>query len=164
MKWGVRRSKERLLRKSEKLTNENEKLQTRINKLNKDAYVYRAKSIKVSKSNTRSNRALAKATAKKAKFDYKIATELNKRDPSDSKLEKYNGESQKQNLKILKLKRKIKSNKWAQKAEDTEAMIKNAKYDMDKNERVVKMLNNTVNAMDAGTIKQGRLFMQYVIE
>lgn len=162
MKWGIRRSREQLSSKVNKLTRKNSKLQKDVNRFTAKERKYSAKSAAMQKRNSKYERTLDKANAKKAKYEYKYEKQLGKRNIDENKAAKYKAKSEKYNLKALKAASKLKNNKWAAKVTDVHEHAERAKYRIQKNERLMDMYSKTISAMDAGTIEQGRLFMQYV--
>lgn len=162
MKWGVIRSRTRLSDRVTRLNRNNEKLTKRVDDLNKAAKNYEAKSSKVNKGNSKYESRLAKATAKKAKYDIKAQKEMSRRHTNIKKLGKYTAKSAKYNTKIMKAQKKLKYNKWYAKAEKTRVAADKAKDKIAKNSKVISTYNNTIDALDMGTIKRGRVFMQYV--
>lgn len=164
MKWGVRRSREQLGGKIQKLKKKNSSLSDRVEQLSDAERKYTAKSEAIKQRNSKYERRIEKATAKKAKYDRKYAKQLNKRHLDENKASEYKAKSEKYNLKILKATSKLKNNKWAVKASKTHEAAEKAKYEIEKNDKLLNMYSKTITAMDAGTIEQGRIFMRYVYD
>lgn len=164
MRWGVRRSREKLLSSVGKLGKKNKRLSEDADYWDKEADDLTRKSEKVISKNAKYNSRINKATAKKAKWDVKLAKQMSKKNPNADKVAKYTAKSANENLKIMKAQRKLKDNKYAVQSMEAKRYAQDARDKIAKNERLMKTFNNTISAMDAGTIKQGRLFMQYVTE
>lgn len=162
MKWGVRKSRANLVKRAGKAATKVNKYVEKKNKLEREADQYAIKSNKVKQGNAKYDKRLAKATAKKAKFDLKVQKQLNKRRPDQDKIAKYMTKSAKYDKKINKAKRKLKYNKWEMKASDARASAIKAQRKIEKNQNLKKVMNDTVKAMDNGTIQRGRVFMKYV--
>lgn len=164
MKWGVRRSREKLGRKVGKMRSKNSELSDKVKRLNDAAKKYDVKSTKMIKRNAKYEARIAKATPKQAKYEIKLQKELSKRNPNAEKVGKLTAKKQKYDTQITKATSKLKFNKWNQKASEAREAAAKAQAKIEKNERLMKKYNNTIKALDAGTIQQGRLFMQYVTE
>ena len=164
MKWGVTRSREKLSSRVNALGNANKKLSSKETRLRDKAKTYEQKSTKMKNRNSKYESIITKASAKKAKYDLKLQKQQSKRHPNEDKISKYATKSAKYNTQIMKAEKNLKYNKWAIKAEKTQAAANKAKTKIEKNERIMKTYNSTISALDAGTIKRGRLFMQYVYD
>ena len=164
MKWGVRRSKEQLERRRSKLSAKNEKLSARETAEKTTASKNLAKSKDFRMRNKRHTTRLDKATAKKEKYDAKLNYQLGRRRPDEDKVAKYSRKSAEQQAKINKANRKLKYNKWEMKAKDAKFEAEKARHKIEKNEKLMSVLNKTIKAIDEGTIQQGRMFMKYVDE
>jgi chromosome segregation ATPase len=164
MKWGVRRSRESLSSRVSKLRNKNAKLSAKAKSLDSKAAEYGRKSTQMQIRNSKYESRIAKASAKKAKYDVKLHSAMNKRRPNQDKIAKYASKSAKYELKINKAQRKLKYNKWYVKSEQAKMDAAKAKSKIEKNENVMRVYNNTIKAMDSGSIQQGRLFMKYVFD
>lgn len=162
MKWGVRRSPERMRRRIDKLESKNTKLTKKYNSANTKAVEYGRKSARVQSRNRRYDKRLAKYTAKKAKYDRKLYKVSSKRNPNEDKIVKYAAKSAKANAKILKAQSKLKYNKYAVKSERFKAEAEAAKLKIEKNDRMQRTYRTTIKALDKGTVQQGKLFMQYM--
>ena len=162
MKWGVRRSKEQLERKRSKLGAKNEKLSTRENERNDALKKYSAKSVDMQARNVKYKKQLAKATAAKTRNDMKLYNERSRRHPNERRLAKYERENAKQMRKISNANYNLKYNKWERKATSAKLDAEKARAKIEKNERLMNVFGKTIDAIDAGTIQQGRLFMKYV--
>lgn len=159
MKWGVRRTPKQLGRKIDRLERNNAKQTKIMDKNSRAAAEYGAKSAKFQAKNAKYERRLTKASAKKAKYEHKLYKASRKQDMDD--IAKYATKSAKADAKIQKALSKTKFNKYEVKAEAFRAKADNAKAKIEKNERLQRTYRTTINALDKGTVKQGRLFMQY---
>lgn len=130
----------------------------------KKAGEYGKKSTALQSKNSKYEGRLVKATAKKAKYDLKQEKELNRRNPNAEKVAKYALKSAKYNTKIMKAQKKIKYNKYAVKSEEFKQKAKDAEAKIKKNEKTMQVFNNTIKAIDNGTIQQGRVFMKYIVD
>lgn len=164
MRWGIRRTPEQLGRKVSKLSDRNIKLRESTKTYDAKASTYAKRSLEVQKGNAKYERRLTNATAKKAKYDIKLAKQTKKRNPNVDKIAKYTAKSAKQQYKIDKANKKIKYNKWEIKSQDFQQRAKETRAKIEKNEKYIKIYKSTMSAIDKGTIKQGKLFMRYVIE
>lgn len=164
MKWGIRRSPEQLGRRVAKLSSRNKNLSDDISYYNDKARDYDIRSARASAKNSKWEGKLAKATAKKAKYDLKQQKEMARRNPNADKIADYAGKSAAANMKIMKAQKKIKYNKWSVKSEELKAAAKEAQIEIESNDRLIKSYNSTIKALDDGTVKQGRIFMQYMLE
>ena len=162
MKWGVRRSRSQLDKKVGNLRSRNKNLSDDVSRLNEKVRAYESKSVKTQTRNSKYNRRIEKASSKKAKYDYKLERQLAKRNPNVDKIGSYSAKSHKYNKKLLKAQSKLKYNKWAIKSIKTKEKVEKAKFEIEKNERLINTFNSTIKAIDSGTIEQGRLFMKYV--
>lgn len=162
MRWGIRRSKAQLGNTVAKRKKKINRLTDDAKEYDRQAKAYDVKSAKVMSKNSRYEPKLSKATAKKAKSDIKLQKAMAK--GNGDKVAKYAAKSAKYQMKINKAQKKIKYNKWAVKSAEAKASAIKARNKIEKNERLVNMYSNTMNALDAGTVKQGRVFMQYVLE
>jgi chromosome segregation ATPase len=162
MRWGVRRSRARLSGRVDKLTNKNQKLSDKASDLDKKVKEYDAKSSRMISQNSKYEARISKATAKKAKYDVKLAKEMSKKRIDADKVGKYTAKSAKYNLKINKAKKKLVYNKWAVKSQEAKQTAIKTRDKIAKNENMKRVYNNTIKAMDANKIEQGRVFMQYV--
>lgn len=162
MKWGVRRSPEQLSRRIDKLETKNTKLTKKYDTAHTKAVDYGHRSAKIQSKNVRYNKRLAKYSAKKAKYDRKLYRASTKRNPDVDRIAKYAAKSAKTNAKMLKAQSKLKYNKFEIKAERFRAEAEAAKIKIEKNDRMQRTYNTTIKALDQGTVKQGKLFMQYM--
>ena len=159
MKWGVRRSRERLGRKIDKHERKNTKQTQIMDKNARAAAVYKEKSAKYQAKNVRYQKKMVKASAKKAKYDRKLY-KATRRGDSD-RIGKYAAKSSRMDARIAKAKSKTTHNKWEIKAQSLQAKADNAKLKIEHNDRMQRMYKTTISAMDKGTVKQGKIFMQY---
>lgn len=164
MKWGVRRSREELERRRSKLGAKNEKLSARETAKTDAAKKYAAKSADMQARNVKYKKQLAKATAKKTQNDVRLYSERSRRHPNERRLAKYERERAKQMRKISTANRNLKYNKWEQKLAQAKLDAEKARAKIEKNERLMNVFSKTIDAIDAGTIQQGRVFMKYVDE
>lgn len=164
MKWGIRRSSSTLRSKASSLLSKNRSLADDIAYMDKKRREYATKSVSKQERNGKYEKRLTKATANKAKFDRKLHKQLKKRNINTDKVGKYMVKSVKYEQKILKAQKKIKYNKYAAKAERMKVDAENARAKIERNEKMIKIYNNTAKALDAGKVQQGRVFMQYVLE
>ena len=162
MKWGVRRSASSLSGKVDRLNRKNQKLQTQADKSVSQFVRYNAKSVQKKAKGSKYEARIAKNSAKKAKYDYKLNKQQAKRNPNYGKIAKYSAKSAKYNNKVLKAQSKIKYNKWEIKSEKAKASAMLARQKIKENTATVTVYKNTIDAINAGTIRQGRLFMKYV--
>lgn len=162
MKWGIRRSTEQLGSRVSKLQKKNVSLNKKLNEQQNNARKYEIKSANMKERNSKYESKWTKANRKKAKYDLKYRRELGRQNPNGNKLEKYSEKVNKYNNRMLKAEKKIKYNGYAVKAEKTKALAKKTQMKLEKNEKLMRSYNGTINSLDAGKIKQGRLFMQYV--
>ena len=159
MKWGVRRSQDRLRKRISKLENKNDDLNTYRKKSIDRANTYTIKSAKVQQGNAKHESRLAKATASKAKYDLKLNKQLAKRNPNADKIAKYTAKSAKYQNKILKAEKKLKFNKWEVKAQECKADALKAEKAINKNDRIMSVYKNTIKDLDSGKIKNGKSFL-----
>ena len=164
MKWGVRRSREELSRRVTKLGAKNQKLTQRADALDDKAKTYDAKSARMISRNSKYEARLTKATAKKAKYDVKLSKALKKNNPNEDKVAKYTAKSSKYERKINKAQKKLVYNKWAVKSLETKDLAAKTRSKIEKNNDIMKVYNNTIEAIDNGRVEQGRLFMKYVFD
>ena len=164
MKWGVRRSREQLSGRVAKLGTKNQKLTQRVNALDKKARIYDSKSANMISRNSKYEARLTKATSKKAKYDLKLSKEMDRKRPNADKIAKYTAKSNKYEHKLNKAQKKLKYNKWAVKSTETKELAARTRSKIEKNERIMKVYNNTIDAIDNGRVEQGRLFMKYVFD
>lgn len=164
MKWGVRRTPEQLGNRVSKLQSRNKSLSSDIKRYNDTARDYDVRSARASAKNSKWEGKLAKATAKKAKYDLKQQKEMARRNPNADKIADYAGKSAAANMKIMKAQKKIKYNKWSVKSEELKAAAKEAQIEIESNERLIQSYNSTIKAINEGSVKQGRIFMQYMLE
>lgn len=164
MRWGVRRSPKRLGRKVTKLENRNKKLTSSMKRSLSDADYYHRESVSLQSKQSKYQSRLASATAEKAKWDSKLYREQSRRNPNPDKVAKYQARSAKANNKANKAQKHITFNEYALKSEEAKIAAADAKAKIENNERYIRMYNSTIKALDAGTVKQGRVFMQYVLD
>jgi hypothetical protein len=164
MRWGIRRTPEQLGRRVEKLTAKNAKLTSDVKIYSDAADKYQDKALVVSTKNAKWQKKLTKATAKKAKYDIKQQKEMARRKPDIDKISEYAGKSAKADMKIRKAQKKIKYNKWSIKSDEYRALARDGAKLIETNTNLINSYNSTMKAIDEGTIKQGRLFMQYMID
>lgn len=164
MRWGIRRSRGTLEKKSNALSRKNVKLNDYVKKQSKLANEYSNKSASIKVKNAKYESRIAKISNKKKKYDYKVQKLESKRNASkhEDKINKYKEKSNKLQTKISKNENKLINNKWEIKSQKTQALITKAKYNIEKNQKMIDMYNNTVKGIDNGTVKQGKVFMQYV--
>lgn len=162
MKWGVRRSSAQLGGRVDKLRKKNTSLRKEVEEADRSAKVYDKKSLDMQTRNSKYESRIAKATAAKAKYDLKTQKEMSKRHVNSNKVGKYMAKSAKYDTQIKKAQKKLKYNKWAIKSEQTKAYAAKARDRIAKNEKLMNTYNKTIDAIDRGTIEQGRWFMEYV--
>lgn len=162
MRWGIRRSQAQLGNLVSKRKKKISRLTDDAKTYDEKARQYNEKSVRVQSKNSKHERRLVEATAKKAKYDLKLQKATRK--GNSDKVAKYAGKSAQAQMKIDKANKKIKYNKWAVKSEEAKLAATKARSEIEKNERLVNMYNSTMKALDSGTVKQGRIFMQYVLE
>lgn len=165
MKWGVRRSSTSLGNKASKLSAKNTKLSAK-----REEYLDRAndnlkKSLKVRASNTKQKRVIDRSTAKINKLDRRIDRKLNKGIMASRNLigglekKKY-----RQQKKLDRANRRLNNDVYKQRYDKYKDLAEVTKRQIEKNEKYVKVLNNTISAIDNNTIQQGKYFMRYVDE
>lgn len=167
MRWGVRRTPAQLGRRVDKLSKANKKLGLGYKRLTNKHEMYKERAEKVQARNTKYDAKLDKATIKKAKWDTKVYSAnhgIKQFFISDRRAAKYMRKSAKYENKMNKAKKKMKHDKWTVKAVKTQRAAKKAEKAIQKNEKLINTYNSTLKALDAGTVKQGALFMQYVLE
>ena len=164
MKWGVRRTPAQLGRKITKLNTKNDELKDSVKTLDKKATYYDKRSRDMISKNSKWESKLQKASQNKAKYDLKTAKQLKKRNGDSEKLAKYMTKSSKYEEQMMKAEKKIKYNKYYVKAEETKNAAAKARSSIEKNDALIKTYSKTLSAIDDGTVKQGRLFMQYLYE
>ena len=164
MKWGIRRTPEQLGNRVSRLQSRNKSLTSDIKRFNDTARDYDVRSARASAKNSKWQSKLSKATAQKAKYDLKQEKELSRRNPNADRVAKYAGKAAEANTQIMKAQRKIKYNKWSVKSEELKAAAKEAQREIESNERLIKSYNSTIKAINEDSVKQGRVFMQYMIE
>lgn len=152
-KWGIRRSQDQLKRKVDKLSKENVSLE---NKINSDKERREQKRIQ------RADRILSKS----ARIDRKSAKLLSRSKPSllTSKQRAFKNYTKGTKLAVKSQKLRAKGLTIRGKASTYVAKQNAYKLKIQKNKQLIKQLKNTSVAMDANMIKQGKLFMQYVME
>lgn len=164
MRWGVRRTPAQLGRKITKLNTKNDELKDTVKTLDKKTNVYEKRSRDMISKNSKWESKLQTASQNKAKYDLKTAKQLKKRNSNPEKLAKYMAKSSKYEQQMMKAEKKIKYNKYYVKAEETKNAAAKARSVIEKNDTLIKTYSNTLSAIDAGTVKQGRLFMQYLYD
>lgn len=164
MKWGIRRSREKLSKRIDKLTRSNDTLRDRKITYDKLAAQNEVRSNQVIAKNQKYASRIAKASAKKSKYLAKQYKAQNGLFRSEERAAKYAGKVAKYDMKLNKAKAKLNFNKYATKAANFKALAEEAKTKIESNDRLKTMYTSTIRAMDKGTIKQGKLFMQYVLD
>lgn len=165
MKWGVRRTPEQLGRRVEKLKKRNKSLRDDIDDYKRQAREYDDLSTETKTRNSKYEARIAKAERKKAKYDVKAVKARNSwLGPDEDRIAKYEAKSAKEQYKIDKAKTKLEFNKWAVKSEEVRYYAREAEDAIASNERMIKMYNSTISGIKDGTVRQGRLFMQYVVD
>lgn len=162
MKWGVRRSSAQLAKTRDKLGNKNAELKSKVKSLNERSSKYTAKSEKFKAKNSKHQSRIVKATAKKAKYDRKLNKALSKSKPDANKVAKLTAKTVKYQNKINKSQSKLKFNKWQVKADAIHEEARKAQEKIQKNSNLMNVYNNTISAIDNGTIQKGKYFMRYV--
>lgn len=164
MKWGIRRTPQQLGHKIEKLAARNEKLKRDAAKYGALGLKYETRSVRNQKRNSKYEALITKAERRKAKYDLKLDKQLNKRRPNDNKVGKYSVKSKKYENEINRAKRKLKYNKDFVKSEEFKNLANRARDNIARNERLFNMYSKTRNALESGSIQQGRVFMQYILD
>lgn len=162
MKWGVRRSVAQLQRARGKLETRTEKLKSSVRYMKTQESKYTAKSEKYKQSNAKYESRIAKASAKKAEYDYKLNKALSKSNPDAEKVAKLTAKSVAYKNEITRNQAKLKFNKWQVKADSIREEARQAELKIKKNEKIMSVYGKTIDAIDNGTIQQGRYFMRYV--
>lgn len=163
-KWGIRRTPQQLGHKIEKLAAKNEKLKRDAAEYDALGLKYETRSVKNQKRNDRYQAQIVKAERRKAKYDLKLDKQLNKRRPNDNKVGKYSVKSKEYENEINRAKRKLKYNKDFVKSEEFKNLANRARDNISKNERLSTMYSKTRDALESGTVQQGRVFMRYVLD
>lgn len=167
MKWGVRRSPEQLRNKVVTLTKTNERLADKAQSYEHANVRYMSKSAAVQSKNNRAAKRMKKAERKMYKYEAKAANaraNWTKRYTRNTKAEEYEAKAAKYTADYKHYSAKIKCNKWAVKSAKAQAAAAEARDAIKHNEQMIDMYNKTLSAIDEGTIKRGRLFMQYIVE
>ena len=164
MKWGVRRTPEQLGRGVDKLTKKNKQLKKDIDQYETDANTYANKALARTRKNAKYEARVSKATQKLNKYEAKLNKALSKRHINEDKVAKLSVKRAKMERKINKANAKIKYNKWAVKSDEARQYAADAKQKMLKNEKVINMLNRTIDGINDGTVRQGKYFMEYLKE
>lgn len=167
MKWGIRRSPEQLRNKVATLTKTNERLADKAQSYEHANVRYMSKSAAVQSKNNRAAKRMKKAERKMYKYEAKAANaraNWTKRYTRNTKAEEYEAKAAKYTADYKHYSAKIKCNKWAVKSAKAQAAAAEARDAIKHNEQMIDMYNKTLSAIDEGTIKRGRLFMQYIVE
>ena len=163
MKWGIRRSRDKLVKKVNRLDRIITSDTRRNDKLNSNLRYYKSEASKVNTKNARHERRLARATAMKSRYDLKAQKELSRWYTDPNRLAKYQAKSQKYNAQMLRAQKRIRYNKWTVKAEQTQVYADRAKAAIERNKRLKDMYSKTIEGIDSNKIDQGRFFMQYIV-
>lgn len=161
MKWGVIRSRKQLYNRADKLSRKNDKIQTKVDKFDERKRKYDTKSNKVNSKNSKYEKRISKAEAKKAKHEYKSGKMTTR---MLGLTDYHNTAISKQDARIRKAQGKLKYNKWTVKSEKMRVAAANGRAKIAKNDKYIRMCNRTIDAIDEGTIRRGRIFMQYVTD
>lgn len=161
MRWGVRRSPEQLGYKIDKYRNKNAKLSDYAKKQHQESEELARKALKFRNKQSKWQKKLDKATAKKAKFDYAVYKQSNKLigKPNVDKIAKYTAKAMQQQHKIEKAQKHIKFNKYQLKSDKAKANALKAEKYIKKNERMISMYKNTIRDINSGTINTGKSFI-----
>jgi len=162
-KWGVRRTPAQLGYRSDKLSLKNRKLSDSITKNTARAHKYDTKAAAKSAGDHRNQRKLVKAEHKATKYQAKADKEAGRRfASSERKTGDYAIRAKQWERRAAKAKKRLEHNKWNAKADKARASIAKAQRLIEQNNAAKKVYNSTIQAINAGTIEQGKLFMKYV--
>ncbi len=164
MKWGVRRTPQQLGHKIEKLAAKNETLKRQAAEYDAAGLKYESRSVRNQRRNAKYEERIAKAERRKAKYDLKLDKELNRRSPDSDKVGKYATKSKQYETEINKAQKKLKYNKDFVKSEEFKNLANKARDNITKNERLSSMYSKTRDALESGSIQQGRMFMRYILD
>lgn len=164
MRWGVRRTPQQLGHKIEKLTSRNEQLKQAAKEYDRLGLKYETRSVKNQARNAKYEQRIYKAQRRKAKYDLKLDRQYSKRNPNADKIAKYTAKSKKYENQINRARRKLKFNKDFVKSEDFKNAANRARDQIAKNERLTNTYSKTIDAINSGSVRQGRVFMQYVLD
>ncbi len=163
MKWGIRRTPQQLGHKIEKLAARNERLKRDAKEYDALGLKYETRSVRNQKHNAKYEERIAKAEKRKAKYDLKLDKQLSKRNPNSDKIGKYTVKSKKYENEINRAKKKLKYNKDFVKSEEFKNAANKARDEIAKNERLSSIYSKTKDALESGSVQQGRVFMQYIL-
>lgn len=162
-KWGIRRTPEQLGRRRDELKDTNRTLGAKLDKINTSANKNYHKSVKIGMKNERQQRRISKAQQKIYKYERKVEKANNKKYvPDYEKMRKYEMKISKQKNKIHKAEVRLKHNPYQIKYEACVDLANKTKRRIEKNDKMIHMLDSTINAINNGTIEQGKYFMKYV--
>lgn len=152
-KWGFRKSQDQIKRKVDKLSRENENLEKKLNAKKEASQQERIR---------RADRILSKS----AKLDKKSARLLSRSKPSlfVSKNRAFKNYTKGNKLAVKSQKLRARGTSLRSYASSYIARQNSYKARIENNKKVIHMLKNTSVAMDKNMIKQGKMFMQYVME
>lgn len=161
MRWGVRRTSEQLGYKIDKYRNKNTKLSDYAKQQRSKSEELAKKALNFRNKQSKWQKKLDKATAKKAKFDYAVYKQYNKRigKPNIEKIAKYTAKAMQQQHKMEKAQKHIKFNKYQLKSDKAKANALKAEKYIKKNERMISIYKNTIRDIDSGTINTGKSFI-----
>ena len=163
-KWGIRRTPQQLGHKIEKLSARNKQLKLDADKYDALGLKYETRSVRNKKRNSKYEKRIVNAEKRKAKYDLKLDKQLNKRNPNSDKIGKYAVKSKKYENEIARAKKKLKYNKDFVKSEEFKNLANRARHNIARNERLSQMYSKTRNALESGSIQQGRVFMKYILD
>lgn len=164
MKWGVRRSPERMARTVRRLERRNKNLTRTMNNYKFESEYNRRESIKLEASQSKYKDKLARAKANKAKYDAKLYKKSRSHFASEDSIARAAADAARAQYKVDKIQRKITFNKYAVASEEFALKAQETKERIEHNERAIRTFNTTIKALDEGTVKQGRIFMQYMLD
>lgn len=164
MKWGIRRTPQQLGHKIEKLSARNERLKRAAADYDALGLKYETRSVRNQRRNAKYEERIVKAEKRKAKYDLKLDKQLNKQNPNGDKIGKYTVKSKKYENEINRAKKKLKYNKDFVKSEEFKNAANKARDRIAKNERLINSYGKTSDALESGSIQQGRVFMRYILD
>ena len=164
MRWGIRRTPQQLGHKVEKLSSKNKRLKDDAKYYDDMASKYEIRSNRNKRRNGKYEEKIANAERRKAKYDLKLYKEVNKRHPSSKKIGKFTVKSKEYEADINAAKRKLKYNKDFVKSEEFKNLANTTRDRIAKNDRLINMYSKTSDALESGSIQQGRVFMRYIFD
>ena len=164
MKWGIRRTPAQLGRKVDKLISRNSKLQKKSDKLEREAQKNIDKSLLVRANNNKYQNKINKSENKIDRYTRKLEKARSSYSGfgDSAKESKYEQKIAKQQAKMNKANARLKDDVFRQRYEYCVDAANIAKSKIEKNQKLINTFNNTISAIDDGTIRQGKFFMKYI--